>query len=207
MAWNTEFEDMFCFSGNGLLSIKTGDFPLHQQRLQGFVVGFKSSKVFCLHYVSMQTIDIPQSASMYRYLERKDYETAYKTGCLGITEADWRNLALDALQAMQLDVARKAFIRIRDVRYVELVNRTEAGRKAGVSEALLMAEIMAYQGRYQEAAKLYTQAGKMDKAMEMFSDLRQFDEAKKWADEYARTRGDSSQVCGDERNALRGRGM
>ena len=32
-------------------------------------------------------------------------------------------------QAMNLEVARKAFIRIRDVRYVELVNRTEAGKK------------------------------------------------------------------------------
>lgn len=60
---------------------------------------------------------------------------------------------------MQLEVARKAFIRIRDVRYVELVNRTEAGKKQGVTESLLMAEIMAYQGRYQEAAKLYTSAG------------------------------------------------
>lgn len=41
VAWNSEFEDMFCYSGNGMLSIKTGDFPLHQQKLQGFVVGFK----------------------------------------------------------------------------------------------------------------------------------------------------------------------
>mmetsp|Transcript_5353 Transcript_5353/g.11710 ORF Transcript_5353/g.11710 Transcript_5353/m.11710 type:complete len:1236 (+) Transcript_5353:188-3895(+) len=194
VAWNSEFEDMFCYSGNGMLSIKTGDFPLHQQKLQGFVVGFKGSKIFCLHYVSMQTIDVPQSASMYRYLERKDYENAYKVGCLGVTESDWRNLALEALQAMQLDVARKAFIRIRDVRYVELVNRTELGKKQGLPESLLMAEIMAYQNRYQEAARLYTQAGAVDKAMEMFSDLRQFDEAKKWAEEYARTRGDNAQV-------------
>lgn len=41
VAWNTEFEDMFCYSGNGMLSIKTDTFPLHQQKLQGFVVGFK----------------------------------------------------------------------------------------------------------------------------------------------------------------------
>ncbi|MEW5316653.1 MAG: hypothetical protein WDW38_008010 [Sanguina aurantia] len=194
VAWNTEFEDMFCYSGNGMLSIKTGDFPLHQQKLQGFVVGFKGSKIFCLHYVSMQTIDVPQSASMYRYLERKDFENGYKVACLGVTEADWRQLALEALQAMQLEVARKAFIRIRDVRYVELVNRTEAGKKQGVAESLLMAEIMAYQGRYQEAAKLYTTAGQVERAMEMFSDLRQFDEAKKWAEEYARTKGDTASV-------------
>jgi superfamily II DNA or RNA helicase len=57
-----------------------------------------------------------------------------------------------------------------------------------------MAEIMAYQGRYQDAARLYTQSGAADKAMEMFSDLRQFDEAKKWAEEYGRTRGESAQV-------------
>eukprot|EP00955_Chlamydomonas_euryale_P041880 352150-Chlamydomonas_euryale.AAC.4 len=67
------------------------------------------------------------------------------------------------VQAMNLEVARKAFIRIRDVRYVELVNKTEAGKKQGLPESLLMAEIMAYMGRYQDAARLYTQAGCVDK--------------------------------------------
>jgi intraflagellar transport protein 122 len=67
-------EDMLCFSGGGLLSIKTGTFPVHQQKLQGFVVGFKGSKIFCLHFVAMQTIDVPQSASLYRYVEKKHFE-------------------------------------------------------------------------------------------------------------------------------------
>lgn len=46
VAWNTDMSDMFCFSGNGQLCIKTGDFPIHKQTLQGFVVGFKGSKIF-----------------------------------------------------------------------------------------------------------------------------------------------------------------
>ncbi len=37
------------------------------------------------------------------------------------------------------------------------VNRTEAGRKQGLPESLLQAEIMAHSGRYLEAARLYTQ--------------------------------------------------
>lgn len=43
---------------------------------------------------------------------------------------------------MNLEVARKAFIRIRDVRYVELVNKTEAGKKQVRDwiEAVLTAE-------------------------------------------------------------------
>lgn len=49
-------------------------FPPHQQRMQGFVVGFKGAKVFCLHYLSMTTIDVPQSATLYRYIEKKDFD-------------------------------------------------------------------------------------------------------------------------------------
>ena len=36
--------------------------------VQGFVVGFKGSKIFCLHFLQMQTVDVPQSASMHRYV-------------------------------------------------------------------------------------------------------------------------------------------
>lgn len=34
VAWNTELEDMLCFSGGGKLSTKTADFPVHQQKMQ-----------------------------------------------------------------------------------------------------------------------------------------------------------------------------
>ena len=73
-------QDMLCYSGGGLLSIKASNFPVHQQRqpvclakliksyvaiifkflFQGFVVGFTGSKIFCLFYFSMSLIDVPQ---------------------------------------------------------------------------------------------------------------------------------------------------
>ena len=93
-----------------------------------------------------------------------------------------------ALEGMSLVVARKSFIRIRDMRYIELLNRIEKGLRAGESEVVYQAEICAYQGKYQEAAKLFAKADRVDKAMEMFSDLRQFDEAKKWAEAGVYTR-------------------
>jgi hypothetical protein len=46
---------------------------------------------------------------------------AYKVACLGVTDSDWRSLGIAALQAMKLDIARKAFIRIRDMKYIELL--------------------------------------------------------------------------------------
>jgi hypothetical protein len=56
--------------------------------------------VFCLQYVNVATIDVPQSSSMANYLEQGDVDSAYKVACLGVTEADWRTLALAALQVM-----------------------------------------------------------------------------------------------------------
>eukprot|EP00879_Flechtneria_rotunda_P020074 GHRR01021110.1.p1 GENE.GHRR01021110.1~~GHRR01021110.1.p1 ORF type:complete len:1138 (+),score=467.94 GHRR01021110.1:213-3626(+) len=186
VAWNSHYEDMLCFSGNGQLVIKTGDFPLHVQKMQGFVVGFKGCKVFCLQYVSMGTIDVPQSSSMNRYLEKGDVQAAYQVACLGITDSDWRVLALAALQGLQLEVAQAAFIRLRDVRAVELVNRVANGLAAGTPKGLLLAEVAAWEGKFDEAARLFVSEGRIDKALELFTSMRMFDEAKHWAEEAAR---------------------
>lgn len=104
-------------------------------------MGFKGSKIFCLHYVCMQTIDVPQGASLYRYVEKKQYEQAYRVACLGVTESDWRLLATEALQDMSLVIARKAFIRIRDMRYIDLLNDIEAGQKAGLKPDIFKAQV------------------------------------------------------------------
>lgn len=183
VAWNTEMEDMFCFSGNGMLNIKTGKFPKHSQKLQGFVVGFNGSKIFCLHYVSMQTIDVPQSASLYRYVEKKDWASAFAVACLGVTESDWRLLAMEALAAMSFDIARASFIRIRDVRFIELLNQIEntKTKDQSLSNDHFLGDIFAYQGRFAEAAKIYSKTGQVTKAVEMFSDLRKWDEASSFA--------------------------
>ncbi|KAF6264914.1 hypothetical protein COO60DRAFT_1621541 [Scenedesmus sp. NREL 46B-D3] len=189
VAWNSHFEDMLCFSGNGQLVIKTGDFPLHVQKMQGFVVGFKGCKVFCLQHANVATIDVPQSSSMANYLEQGDVDSAYKVACLGVTEGDWRTLALAALQVLELEVARAAFIRLHDVRAVELLNSTASSLAAGTSKGLLLAGIAAWQGKFNEAAKLFVSEGQLEKALEMFTSMRMFDEAKQWAEEAARSGG------------------
>ncbi|KAF1322110.1 Intraflagellar transport protein, partial [Globisporangium splendens] len=194
VAWNIEFEDMLCFAGNGQLKIKTGNFPGHTQRMQGFVVGFTGSKVFCLNSLSVQTIDVPQSAPLYRYLEQNEFTKAYQVSCLGVTEADWSLLAWEALKSMNFEIARKAFTRVRDVRCIELVNALEQRKKlqlpneetadpevAKKVKSMLQAEIMAYQCKFQLAAKLFTDCGEAQTATKMFADLRMWDDAKKFA--------------------------
>ena len=70
-----------------------------------------------------------QSASLYRHLEKRDFGDAYKIACLGVTDSDWRQLANEALKSLNLDIARRSYIRLRDTRYIDLVARIEAERR------------------------------------------------------------------------------
>ncbi|XP_032927466.1 intraflagellar transport protein 122 homolog isoform X1 [Catharus ustulatus] len=181
VAWNTQCEDMLCFSGGGYLNIKASNFPVHQQKLQGFVVGYNGSKIFCLHVFSMSAVEVPQSAPMYQYLERKMFKEAYQIACLGVTDADWRELAMEALEGLEFETAKKAFTRVRDLRYLELISSIEDRKKHGENNNdLFLADVYAYQGKFQEAAKLYKRSGHENLALEMYSDLRMFDHAKEF---------------------------
>ncbi len=106
----------------------------YREKLVGFVVGVKGSKVFCLQMDSMKTVDVrydatatpssalpfttvtitalvvgrintsfganashclpqvPQSASMHKFLQKGDIIGAHAIALLGVTESDWRLL-------------------------------------------------------------------------------------------------------------------
>lgn len=185
VAWNADCNDMLCYSGSGKLKIKTGNFPAHSQLLQGFVVGFSGSKVFSLSSLKVQTVDVPQSAPLYRFIEEKQYSEAYNIACLGVTETDWRLLALESLKAMKFDIARKAFIRLRDMRFIELLNSVEKRKQqnSNMDDSLIIAEVFAYEGKYTEAAKVFAKAGKTEMGLALFTDLRLWDQAKDYAAE------------------------
>uniref|UniRef100_A0A8C5VP12 Intraflagellar transport protein 122 homolog n=1 Tax=Microcebus murinus TaxID=30608 RepID=A0A8C5VP12_MICMU len=179
VAWNTQCEDMLCFSGGGYLNIKASTFPVHQQKLQGFVVGYNGSKIFCLHVFSMSAVEVPQSAPMYQYLDRKMFKEAYQIACLGVTDTDWRELAMEALEGLEFETAKKAFTRVQDLRYLELITSIEERKKRGeTNNDLFLADVFSYQGKFHEAAKLYKRSGHENLALDMYTDLCMFEYAK-----------------------------
>lgn len=72
-AWNLEMDDMLAYTGQDTLYIKTREAEPSQQKLPGQVVGFKGSKIFCLSDNTMNTIDVPQSATFHSFLAKKDF--------------------------------------------------------------------------------------------------------------------------------------
>ena len=184
VAWNSECEDMLCYSGNNTLSIKAGNFPPHQQKMMGFVVGFTGSKIFCLHVYSMTTIEVPLSSPLYQYLDKKDLENAYNTGCLGVTESDWKALGKEALDVLDLEVARKSYTRLKDLRSLEFVHELIGKQKqtggGSDDDQLAQADVLAFHGKYSEAAKIYKKFNQEHRALTMYTDLRMFDLANEY---------------------------
>ena len=48
-------------------------------------------------------------------------------------------------------------------------------------DAVYLAEILAHQGAFQDAGKAFNKAGHVDRAVDMFADLRLWDDAKRFA--------------------------
>ncbi|XP_033066731.1 intraflagellar transport protein 122 homolog isoform X2 [Trachypithecus francoisi] len=175
VAWNTQCEDMLCFSGGGYLNIKASTFPVHRQKLQGFVVGYNGSKIFCLHVFSISAVEVPQSAPMYQYLDRKLFKEAYQIACLGVTDTDWRELAMEALEGLDFETAKKAFIRVQDLRYLELISSIEDFLGSGDPKEtkMLITKQADWARNIKEpkaAVEMYISAGEHIKAIEICGD-------------------------------------
>ena len=60
-------------------------------------------------------------------------------------DGQWAALGHAALQALQLEVASKAFGRIKESRYLRLLHQLDQACKAGQPAAILKADVLAYQ--------------------------------------------------------------
>jgi len=192
LSWNSEHAAMLCYSGAGVLSIRCADFPPHRQALSGHVVGFVGRKVFCLQQSNIVTRDVPLTQTLEQYISAGDFANAYSVACLGVPVADWRALACKALLALELRVASSAFARVKDFRFVDLIDRIEATRRVqppvepgqtlqqarAKQNGLLVAEALAYLGRYALAAQAYLALNEGRRAMQLFLDLRDWTQAR-----------------------------
>ena len=53
------------------------------------------------------------------------YREAYEIAALGVTDQDWKALANEAIEALEFDIAKRAFIRVQDLRFLELIHNIE----------------------------------------------------------------------------------
>ncbi|XP_046449261.1 intraflagellar transport protein 122 homolog [Daphnia pulex] len=166
VAWNIHCEDMVCFSGQNWLNIKASNFPCHQQKFQGYVVGSTAPKSFACRDIAWPPFSL-------------------RSGLYGRDGGRLVQLAHESVNALELDIATQAFQRIQDYKYLELMelfaNRKRlGGPQANINHNVFIGDILAWQGKFNEEARLYRKCGRSDKAVALFTDLRLFDQAQKY---------------------------
>lgn len=127
-------------------------------------------------------MDVSQSSTLLKYIEKKEYSMAYKLACLGVPDNDLRFLGMEALQNQDFEIAEKCFLKLKDLPFIEMTKKyaEEIKLKKSINSDLLKAELLAYQGKYQEAASAFVKAGKTNEAVQLFIELKKFDEAQRF---------------------------
>lgn len=228
VCFNSEVDDIFCYTGESSMFVVSGVAPkssagsqqpdAQEQNLSGKAVEFSGQKIYCLNKGAISIVDVPQGNNILKLLDNNNIQGAYRVACLGATEAEWKMLGMRALRSNYLAVAKNAFSRLKEMKFLFLLEliersvpnssislngnaasgtkmssstekRSSAARTAsafGVPiefvrpplDACWQAEVLAYEGHYNEAAKLYARSGKSDEAVRVLVDLKQWKEAK-----------------------------
>ena len=201
VCFNTEIDDMLCYhcGDNSIFIVscasnfsngKTADNISNTQQqpyelqVLGRPISYQGQKIWCQYKGNLVGIDVPQSANIFKSINSGDFTNAYKVACLGATESDWRILAMKALRASRTDIAKYCFSKLKDIKYLSLIEYIEKGTPVltqlsngskriqdsnsfgdrGSATSTLdqtwQAEILAYEGFHLEAAKAYTRIGK-----------------------------------------------
>ncbi|KAA0187203.1 Intraflagellar transport protein [Fasciolopsis buskii] len=200
LAWNTLNNDLLSYSGNDRISIKAGNFSSYSQHAKGVAVGFSGCYIYCLQENVVHRIEVSLSPVMYLYLDAGLLNRAREIACFGLTEPEWLSLGQAALAKLNLPVSKYAYIQLGDAVMLTFIQQLEERCRHGdwsMNETILspgtlitLGDVAAYMRRFSDAAAYYTKAGTehegTHRAVEMYTDLRRFDEARE-----AMTTGDA----------------
>lgn len=178
VAFNSDIEDMISYWYDGNVYIKTADFPPLAEKMNGVIVGFRGTKVYLLQAMNnINILDISHSNSIMKYCEDKNFKESYSVAALGATNQEWMFIGFESLLNFELTVAINSFKKVQDIRLINLVFKVEQDLKEGVSKDVISGDVLSFMGKYKEAADAYIKGGAPEKAMEMYSVLKDWTKA------------------------------
>jgi intraflagellar transport protein 122 len=184
-SFNSDIEDMIAYWYDGNVYIKTGDFAPTYEKMNGVIVGFRGTKVYLLQAMNnINVLDISHSSSIMKYSDTKNFEESYKVACMGATKQEWLYLGFESLLDFKLNVAISCFKKLQDIRLINLCFRIEKDLRDRVNKDVLTGDILAHMGRFKEAADYYIKAEDYERAIQMYTDLKDYNKASEIKNKY-----------------------
>eukprot|EP00814_Leptocylindrus_danicus_P000369 CAMPEP_0116008550 /NCGR_PEP_ID=MMETSP0321-20121206/2921_1 /TAXON_ID=163516 /ORGANISM="Leptocylindrus danicus var. danicus, Strain B650" /LENGTH=1074 /DNA_ID=CAMNT_0003477377 /DNA_START=331 /DNA_END=3552 /DNA_ORIENTATION=+ len=187
--FNGQLDEILCFSSQGRVLMNCNlIISLEIDGIEG-VVGFIGSKVYFLQDgLVTSAMVISFSDSVKKLTDAKKFSQAYKVACLGVSERDWKTLALAAMAEFELTIAQRSFGNARDLTFAHLIDNFNQQMKQCVGDleldqlkGVFNAEIAAIRGDFRGAANLFAKNGEIDRAVELMIDLKKWEDAKSYA--------------------------
>lgn len=100
-----------------------------------------------------------------------------------MTAVEWEWLGFAALEELTFEVARKAFQRSENITLLNLIDNLQERLDSGEKRLSILGDILAYRGRYADAARNFRVAGRDDRALNLYIDLRMFNKAQEFVGE------------------------
>ena len=176
--FSEDIENMYAVMGENLLFVKSTDFEGTSIAAVGSLMGFKSGKIRIINGEAVSSIEVPFTNFLAFTLGKKDFKNGYRIACLGASDAEIRNIGLEALKAKDFQTAKKCFTRTRDIQYLDVISRSEEEVKAGKFDDIsLQVELLCYERKIPRAIELLKKEGLVEKAIELCITMRKWNEA------------------------------
>ena len=147
VAFNMEHDDMLVYTSHDTLSVRCGTYNPTRQRLSTLVIAFQDTTIHCLAKQQLHQTEVSLVGAVEQLLAARKWLEAYQVACLGATKDTWELIGHAALLAIDLDVARRAFIRTQNIPMLNLIHRLHVAKEAAVPEAVLVGQVLAHQVR------------------------------------------------------------
>ena len=179
--WNELCDDLIAFSDGEKVSVKPYDLQRITTKLPGQLVRFCGLSVYALNGIVMSEIDVSLASAVKSLARNNDFVRAYELAVFGLSEDNWNDLADSALRVREIQIAVKAASHSRNIKLLHFIEQmAHMMNDSKFTPEHLSAEVDAWTGNFDAAARTWRHLGDNERAVQMYFDLRQFDKLKQF---------------------------
>jgi hypothetical protein len=145
IAFNLDLDDLLAYTGAEFLAVRMGTCKPSRQRLSTLLIAFENTTAHCLKKQQLHQSDVSLGGTVAQLIDACKWRQAYQVASMGVTMDVWDRLGNAALVQLDLDVARRCFIRTQNFQMLNLIHRLGIMKQSAVPEGVLVGEVLAHQ--------------------------------------------------------------